>query len=265
MIADIVKNLAPKNLSSYQMMASGIDPHTYKPLARDLRRLQKADAILYNGFYLEASLTKILTKLPQASPICENIPAKYLLQGDYNLPDPHLWMDIKLWQLCVLQAKKILQSYFPQDSSSIEENANQYLTELTALEKWARQEIATLPREKRILVTAHDAFRYFGRAYGFDVRGIQGISTASEAGIKDIQKLANFVVAKKVPAIFVENSVARHNIIALKEAILAKDWKVKIGNSLYSDSMGPKGSGKDNYQAMMRHNISSIVSALNKK
>jgi manganese/zinc/iron transport system substrate-binding protein len=259
MIADIVKNLMPEGISSHQMMASGIDPHTYKPLARDLRRIQRADVILYNGFHLEANLHKIFSQMSKATAICEKIKSDVLLKDKYGVVDPHLWMDIALWQSCVKEAALVLQSYFPEIATKINSNFLSYQNSLRLLEQWAKKEIARVPKQKRILVTAHDAFGYFGKAYGFEVRAIQGISTASEAGVRDIRELADFVVSNKVPVIFLENSVAEHNIIALRQAVLARGWQVKIGEKLYSDSMGVKGSGDDNYQAMMRHNISSIL------
>ena len=264
MIADIVKNLAPNNILSYQMMKAGIDPHTYKPLARDLQRIQKATLILYNGFHLEANLQKIFEKLPNTVAICKKTDEKSLLLGNYKIPDPHLWMSIKLWQECVKEASRALQKTFPKVEKEIIQASKNYQKKLHQLEEWAQQKVAEIPPEDKILVTAHDAFQYFGANYGFEVRAIQGISTASEAGIQDIRKIADFVVKNKVPAIFLESSVAEHNIIALQQAVKARGWEVKIAEKLYSDSMGIKGSGHDSYPTMMIHNITSIVDALKK-
>ena len=265
MIADLVSNLVADDILAHQMMSSGIDPHTYKPSARDLKRIQQAKVILYNGFHLEANLTRIFEKLPKAMPICEKIDEVHLLAGDYGITDPHLWMSVALWQYCVDEASKILQNEFPKFSQKILTNTKIYQAQLSKLVEWSLQQVARVPKAKRILVTAHDAFRYFGKAYDFDVRGIQGISTVSEAGIKDIKNMADFVAIEKVPVIFVESSVAWHNVIALQQAVIARGFQVKIGESLYSDSMGAKGSGKDTYVTMMKHNISTIIEALVKK
>ena len=160
-------------------------------------------------------------------------------------------------------ALKIQQNFKCQKKKRIQENTKAYQKKLTALDLWIKKEITKVPKKKRILVT-HDAFRYFGKAYQFQVLGIQGISTASQAGIKEIKNIADFVTEKKIPTIFVESSVAQHNIIALREAVLSRGWQVEIGESLFSDAMGTKGSGKDNYVAMIQHNILAIVSGLKK-
>ncbi len=262
MIADILKNLVKVEVTHYQMMASGIDPHTYKPSARDLRKIHESQLVFYNGFHLEASLTKIFKKMRKSHAICEILAAKDLLDGQYSIPDPHIWMDVTLWQKCVENTSKILQQNLPKQKKEIQKNTKLYQKKLKNLDLWIRKEIIKIPKQRRILVTAHDAFRYFGKAYQFQVLGIQGISTASQAGIKEIKDIANFVTEKKIPAIFVESSVAQHNIIALREAVHSRGWQVKIGESLFSDAMGSKGSGKDNYVAMIRHNVSAIVNGL---
>ena len=262
MIADILKNLIKVDVIHYQMMGSNIDPHTYKPSARDLRKIQESKLIFYNGFHLEASLTKIFQKMKKSYAICEILQEKNLLEGQYSIPDPHIWMDVSLWQECIANVSNILQQNFPKQKKEIQKNTKVYQKKLTELDLWVKKTVKTIPRQKRILVTAHDAFRYFGKAYQFKVLGIQGISTASQAGIKEIRDIADFVAKEKIPAIFVESSVAQHNIIALKEAVQSRGWQVKIGESLFSDAMGIKGSGKDNYVAMIRHNILAIKKGL---
>ena len=262
MIADILKNLVKHKATHYQMMGSNIDPHTYKPSARDLKKIQESQLIFYNGFHLEASLTKIFKKLKKSYAICEILADKDLLEGQYSIADPHIWMDVVLWKKCVANTSKILQQNLPKQRKEIQKNTKAYQKKLTELDLWIKKEITKVPKQKRILVTAHDAFRYFGKAYQFQVLGIQGISTASQAGIKEIKDIADFVTEKKIPAIFVESSVAKHNIIALREAVISRGWQVKIGESLFSDAMGTKKSGKDNYVAMIQHNILAIVKGL---
>ena len=262
MIADILKNITNDDYKIEQMMASGIDPHTYKPTAGDLKRIQTAKIIFYNGFHLESSLTKIFERMNKSYPICEIIENAKLLEGNYSIPDPHIWMDVLLWLECVQRASLILQKEFPMKKIEIKNATKNYKKKLVNLDAWIKKEISKIPISKRILITAHDAFSYFGKAYKFEVKGIQGISTATEAGVKDITNLADYVVQKKIPAIFVESSVSQHSILALKEAILAKNWNVVIGESLFSDSMGAENSGKDNYIAMMKHNVKAIVKAL---
>ena len=221
MIADILKNLVKYKATHYQMMGSNIDPHTYKPSARDLKKIQESQLIFYNGFHLEASLTKIFKKLKKSYAICEILADKDLLEGQYSIADPHIWMDVTLWKKCVANTSKILQQNLPKQRKEIQKNTKAYQKKLTELDLWIKKEITKVPKQKRILVTAHDAFRYFGKAYQFQVLGIQGISTASQAGIKEIKDIADFVTEKKIPAIFVESSVAKHNIIALREAVIS--------------------------------------------
>lgn len=262
MIADILKNIAPQNITITQMMGAGIDPHTYKPSAGDLKKIQTSTIIFYNGFHLETSLEKIFRKMRHSFAICEIIDNKKLIKGQYELVDPHIWMDVVLWQECVFNVNQILQKEFPDSKQQINTRYLIYNKSLNELNIWVEKKVAKLKPQQKILITAHDAFRYFGKGYNFEVRGIQGISTVSEAGIKDIKNLADFVVMQKIPAIFVETSVAQHNIIALREAVISRGWSVKIGPSLFSDSMGVVGSGKDNYLAMIKHNITAIVTSL---
>lgn len=268
MIADIVENVGGDRVQVTALMGPGVDPHLYKASEGDVLRLQEADVIFYNGLHLEAQMGEVLERLNDFGiktvavtdlidrSLLESPPA---FQGNY---DPHVWFDVTLWMKAAEQARQTLIEVDPASRSEYEANAQAYLSELEELHQYILDQADTLPAEQRILITAHDAFNYFGRAYGFGVRGLQGISTEAQAGTADVQELADFIVDKQVPAIFVESSVPRRNVEAVQAAVRAQGFDVNIGGSLFSDAMGTEGTPEGTYIGMVKHNIDTIVAAL---
>jgi manganese/zinc/iron transport system substrate-binding protein len=268
MIADIVKNVGGEYVAVRALMGPGVDPHLYKASEGDVIRLQEADVIFYNGLHLEAQMARVLEKLNdfgvKTSAVTDKIDRSLLesppeFQGNY---DPHVWFDVTLWMKAVEQVEETLVEADSANSSVYEANAETYLKQLEDLHQYVLNQANTIPAEKRILITAHDAFNYFGRAYGFEVRGLQGISTEAQAGTADVQALARFIAENRIPAIFVESSVPQRNVEAVQAAVQAQGFEVKIGGSLFSDAMGSEGTLEGTYVGMVKHNIDTIVSAL---
>lgn len=267
MITDIVKNVGGERVDVIGLMGPGVDPHLYKPTAKDLQRLGSADIIFYNGLHLEAKMGDVLAKKSGTAKIVavsESIDKNRLLtpeefDGQY---DPHLWFDVTLWMMAVEKVRDTLIEFNPESQEIYKKNAKEYLTELTELHKYVASQSERIPTQQRVLVTAHDAFNYFGKAYGFDVRGLQGISTVSEAGIADVQELAAFIAERKIPAIFVESSVPSRSLEAVKAAVKSKGFEVQIGGELFSDAMGNDDTPEGTYIGMVRHNTDTIVKAL---
>jgi manganese/zinc/iron transport system substrate-binding protein len=268
MIADIVRNVGGDRVDVTALMGPGTDPHYYKATAGDIQTLTGADVIFYNGLELEGRMTETFEKLAATGrktvAVAGGVPTEKLrqpreFQGRY---DPHVWFDAKLWQHPVRAVEKTLSEMDPASATLYERNAAEYLAELEKLDAYARAQIAKLPEAQRILITAHDAFGYFGRAYGIEVRGLQGTSTTSEAGARDVQDLAKLIAERKVKAIFVESSVPPGTIEAVQKAVQARGWDVKIGGQLFSDAMGDAGTPEGTYVGMVRHNIDTIVAAL---
>ncbi|RJP54607.1 MAG: manganese transporter [Anaerolineaceae bacterium] len=268
MIADITKNVGGEYVDVIALMGPGVDPHLYKASEGDVRRLQEANIVFYNGLHLEAQMGEVLEKMNdfgiktvavtnKIDPSLLSAPPQFA--GNY---DPHVWFDVTLWMKAVEQVKETLSETDPAHKSEYEANAAAYLVQLEELHQYVLDRAKTIPAEKRIIITAHDAFSYFGRAYGFDVRGLQGISTESQAGTADVQDLANFIVEKQIPAIFVESSVPQRNVEAVQAAVQAQGFDVQIGGSLFSDAMGNEGTPEGTYIGMVRHNIDTIVAAL---
>jgi manganese/zinc/iron transport system substrate-binding protein len=268
MIADITKNVGGDRVQVTALMGPGVDPHLYKASEGDVLRLQEADIIFYNGLHLEAQMGDVLERLNEFGirtvAVTDKIDRSLLespaqFQGNY---DPHVWFDVTLWMKAVEQVRESLVELDATSSSKYEANAEAYLAELAELHQYVLDQADTIPAEQRILITAHDAFNYFGRAYGFDVRGLQGISTEAQAGTADVQALADFIVEKEIPALFVESSVPQRNVEAVQAAVQAQGFEVRIGGSLFSDAMGSEGTPEGTYVGMVRHNIDTIVTAL---
>ena len=268
MIADITKNVGGDRVQVTALMGPGVDPHLYKASEGDVLRLQEADVIFYNGLHLEAQMGEVLERLNEFGiktvAVTDQIDRSLLqsppeFQGNY---DPHVWFDVSLWMKAVEQVRDTLVELDSSSASQYEANAEAYLTELEDLHQYVLDQANTIPEGQRILITAHDAFNYFGRAYGFDVRGLQGISTEAQAGTADVQALASFIVEKQIPAVFVESSVPQRNVEAVQAAVQAKGFEVSIGGSLFSDAMGSEGTPEGTYIGMVRHNIDTIVTAL---
>lgn len=267
MIADAVRNIGGERVQVRALMGPGVDPHLYKASEGDVIRMADADIIFYNGLHLEGKMAEVFEQMQRrvkTAAISDGIARDSLLsppafQGNY---DPHIWFDVSLWMEGV---KNIGENLAILDTASAEiyqHNTAVYLKLLSELDAYVHQQAGRVPGEKRVLITAHDAFNYFGRAYGFEVRGLQGISTAAEAGTADIQNLAQFIVERKIPAVFVETSVPPRYIEALQAAVRARGFMVKIGGSLYSDAMGTSGTPEGTYPGMVRYNIDTIVNAL---
>jgi manganese/zinc/iron transport system substrate-binding protein len=268
MIADIAKNIGGERVQVIALMGPGVDPHLYKASEGDVIRLQEADVILYNGLHLEAQMGDVLERLNdfgvKTVAVSDKIDRSHLLsppefQGNY---DPHVWFDVTLWMRAVEQVRDTLVEIDSASAATYESNAKEFLAELEDLHQYVLDQANTVPAEQRILITAHDAFNYFGRAYGFDVRGLQGISTEAQAGTADVQSLADFIVEQQIPAIFVESSVPQRNVEAVQAAVQAQGFEVRIGGSLFSDAMGSEGTPEGTYVGMVKHNIDTIVTAL---
>jgi manganese/zinc/iron transport system substrate-binding protein len=268
MIADITKNVGGDRVQVTALMGSGVDPHLYKASEGDVLRLQEANVIFYNGLHLEAQMGDVLERLNEFGiktvAVTDKIDRALLesppqFQGNY---DPHVWFDVTLWMKAVEQVRETLVEMDPDSGDTYEANAEAYLAELEALHQYVLDQAKTIPADQRILITAHDAFNYFGRAYGFEVRGLQGISTEAQAGTADVQALADFIVENQIPAVFVESSVPQRNVEAVQAAVQAQGFEVKIGGSLFSDAMGSEGTPEGTYLGMVRHNIDTIVTAL---
>lgn len=266
-IADVVINVGGDSISVDQLMGPGSDPHLYSPSAGDVSSLQDADIIFYNGLFLEAQMEDILEQLGERKTVVAvagTIPAELLLDSnDYEDEfDPHIWFDVNLWAEATKVVRDTLIEKDPENASTYEANAEAYLAELAELDAWVTSEIDRIPADQRVLITAHDAFNYFGNAYGMEVLGLQGISTASEAGTADVQRLADYITDNQIRAIFVESSVSERNVEAVQAAVDSRGWTVEIGGSLFSDAMGESGTPEGTYIGMVRHNINTIVPAL---
>lgn len=266
MVADVVKNVGGDRVQVTGLMGPGVDPHLYKPSERSVIALSDADAIFYNGLHLEAGMGKVFERMEggvKTVAITDGIDRSQLsappeFQGHY---DPHVWFDVGLWIDTVNTVRDALSTMDPAHASEYHTNAEEYLVELEELDQYVRLQALRIPADQRVLITAHDAFNYFGRAYGFEVRGLQGISTASEAGTADVQALADFIVERGIPAIFVESSVPTRTIEAVQAAVRARGYDVKIGGQLFSDAMGNPGTPEGSYLGMVRANIDTIVQA----
>jgi manganese/zinc/iron transport system substrate-binding protein len=268
MIADLAENIGGDRVEVESLMGPGVDPHLYKPSAGDIRRLEEADLIFYNGLELEGRMTDILVKIARAGtptvPVAENIPEDLLREppqfaGKY---DPHIWFDVTLWQMAAQRVKDELATIDPASDALYQANLEAYLAELDELHTYVQEQILRIPEGKRVLITAHDAFGYYGEQYGIDVRGLQGMSTATEATAGDIQALAEFIAERQIPAIFVESSVPPATIEAVQEAVRDRGFDVVIGGQLFSDAMGAAGTPEGTYLGMVRFNTDTIVRAL---
>lgn len=267
MITDIVRNVGGAHVEVIGLMGPGVDPHLYKATAGDVARLTSAKLIFYNGLHLESKMGEILAKMTgntKTVAVTDDVDKAHLLTPPEfeGQRDPHVWFDVTLWMKAVEKVRDTLTESDPGHQADYQANAERYLAELAELHRYVKTQAEKVPSEHRVLVTAHDAFNYFGKAYGFEVRGLQGISTTTEAGIADIQELATFIAERRIPAIFVESSVSSRSIEAVKAAVNSKGFNIKIGGQLYSDAMGSDGTPEGTYIGMVRHNIDTIVAAL---
>lgn len=266
MVADIVREVAGDKANLTNIIGSGVDPHVYSPTRGDVAVLLKSDIIFYSGLLLEGQMTEILAKISRKRPVyavTELLSEDYLLRdAQSGHHDPHVWMDVQGWRKAVEVVSNKLIEFDPSSAAGYRKNADAYQSRLDRLDAYARMAINSIPANQRILLTAHDAFNYMGRAYEIEVRGIQGISTESEAGLKDINQLVDLLVNRRIPAVFVETSVSDKNVKALIEGAAARGHKVSIGGRLFSDAMGPPGTYESTYEGMIDHNITVIAKAL---
>jgi manganese/zinc/iron transport system substrate-binding protein len=268
MVADLVRNVGGDRVQVEGLMGPGVDPHLYKATAADVLKLQRAKVIFYNGLLLEGKMQELFGQMARKKKyvyaLTEDLPHEKLLEppafgGHF---DPHVWFDVPLWTQCIDKVVEGLSEFDAAGKPLYEKNAAQYKKKLGELHQWALKKAAELPKERRILVTSHDAFNYLGRTYEFQVVGLQGISTVTEAGVADMAKLVDFVKKHKVPAVFVESSVSHATIERI-----SKDANAKIGGELFSDAMGTPGkieNGYDlgTYEGMIKHNMNTIINAL---
>jgi manganese/zinc/iron transport system substrate-binding protein len=268
MVTDIVKVVAGDKAEVIGLMGESVDPHLYKPTRNDVKELTGADVVFYSGLMLEGRMGDLFASVARKGKpvyaVTEGIEESYLREppefaGHY---DPHVWMDVTAWSKCVAFVAKSLGEFDAPNAAYYQSNAEKYRAQLKELDDYIRKVIATVPPEQRYLVTAHDAFGYFSRAYEIPVRSVQGISTESEAGVDDINQLVDFLVEKKVKAIFVESSVSSRNLEAVIEGTARKGAKVTIGGELFSDAMGKPGTHEGTYIGMMDHNGTIIARAL---
>jgi len=268
MISDLAVRVGGEHVVVEGLMGPGVDPHLYKASAGDVRRLARADLVLYNGLHLEAAMGEVLEEMGRRKhtvAVTDGIPRSALtappeFNGNY---DPHVWFDVRLWRYA---AEAVIEALVEADSAHAAEyraRGAELLREMEALDAWVRERALEVPAERRVLITAHDAFGYFGRAYGFEVKGLQGISTAAEAGTGDVQRLAEEIARRRIPAVFVETSIPARTIEAVKAAVRARGFDVRIGGALYSDALGDAGTPAGNYPGMVRHNVGTIVGGLN--
>ncbi|WP_104734998.1 metal ABC transporter solute-binding protein, Zn/Mn family [Hanstruepera ponticola] len=268
MITDLVKNIGGDLINIEGLMGSGVDPHLYKASEGDVTKLANADIIFYNGLHLEGKLVEVFEKMGTQNiktvAVSDAIDKNTLIGSEYFASnyDPHIWFDITYWEQVTQFVVNKLSEAVPSEKDTFKANGDNYLSQLNNLKTEINATINALPKEKRILVTAHDAFNYFGKAFEFEVVGLQGLSTATEAGVQDVQKLAAFIIDKKVNAIFVESSVPKRTIKALQAAVKSKGHDVTIGGTLYSDALGNAGTVEGTYIGMFKYNVNTIVNAL---
>ena len=267
MLYDAVINIGKDKVSASAIMGPGVDPHLYKATQGDLRKLQKADLIIYNGLFLEGKMAEILekqSKIRNVTAAAEGIDKEILLASeDYeNAYDPHVWFDVTLWKEVVTQISISLSEVDSANTKYYQANLQHYLLQLDSLDQFVLDQLATIPPQQRLLITAHDAFGYYGRAYDLEVKGIQGISTLSDFGLRDIALLTDIIIDRKVKALFVETSVSNKAIEALIKGCKEKGHNVDIGGYLYSDAMGSEGTIEGTYIGMVKHNTITIAEAL---
>ena len=267
MIADVAQEVGGQCVEVEAMMGPGVDPHLYQANASDVAMLRQAEQILYAGYSLEGQLGAVLENFSHSKPTLavgpSGIdPAELMTSQDVYGIDPHLWMDVSLWAQTIPAISDAFAAARPECQASIEANATKYEEQLNALHAWVAESIESIPKGRRILVTAHDAFGYYGRAYGIEVEGIQGISTETETGIADIRSMTDVVVEREVPAIFVESTINPRTIQAVIDAARQRGHEVAIGGELYSDAMGDSNTADGTYIGMIYANTRHIVDAL---
>ena len=273
LIGDLARQIGGPDVDVQSLMGPGVDPHLYRARESDVQRMVSADLILYTGLHLEGKMGEVLEGVARrgigVEPVAETIGEDALIAATGSMAtaggtyDPHVWMDVTLWRRVAVAVADALAAADPAHEAAFRARSLAYDARLDSLDAYVRGRVAEIPPERRVLVTAHDAFGYFGKAYGVDVRGLQGISTATEAGTADVRALADFVAETRLPALFVESSVSPRAIEAVRAAVRARGFEVRIGGSLYSDALGGPDSGADTYVGMIRANVDTVVDGLN--
>lgn len=265
-VGDTVRNVVGDAADVISLMGPGVDPHLYNATQGDLRTLSRADVIFYNGLDLEGRMGNVLAQMARRTPtfaVTEYMTLdELLLDPDWATADPHAWFDLLLWKKAVLRVRDAMSEVDPANASIYHANAERFMAEIDALHIWVEEQIATVPTELRVLVTAHDAFSYFGERYGIEVVGLQGLSTDTEYGLADVRNLVNLLIERRIGAIFAETSVSSHGIQAVIEGAKAQGHTVQNGGELFSDALGAEGTPGGTYLGMIRHNVSVIVSGL---
>ncbi len=265
MIGDLAREVVGDRGTVTTLMGPGTDPHLYKVSPGDVRTLFESDLILYAGHHLEGRMGEVFERLSDthfAVAVCELIPEEELLSTEEGAIDPHLWFDVNLWKEVAIAIADTLVQFDPAEAEGYRNRAQTLVEQLLDLDREARQQLASVPPKLRVLLTAHDAFRYFGRAYQFEVLGIQGLSTESEAAVARINELVALIVERDLPAVFVESTISNKNVRALLEGCQSKGHTLSIGGELYSDAMGPSDSPEGTYFGMVRHNVRVLSEAL---
>ena len=268
MVADLARQVGGPYVTVEALMGPGVDPHLYKASPNDVRMLNSADLVLYSGLHLEGKLTQVLenfSRRKRCVAVTRDLPPELLLTPAKGFPDPHVWFDVSLWARTIDVVEQELMQLLPAHQAEVQQRAKKYRAELAQLHTECQTRLATLPQTERVLVTAHDAFEYFGRAYGLEVKAIQGINTETEAGVKEVNGLVQFLVSRKIPAVFIETSLNDRNIRSLVEGCQQAGHPVKIGGELYSDALGEAGTPAETYSGMIRTNVATLVSALQTK
>jgi manganese/zinc/iron transport system substrate-binding protein len=265
MVADLVGKIGGKHVEVEQLFGHDIDPHQYKATPGDVVKLKKADIIFYSGLHLEGKMIDVFESLARKVPtiaVAEQISASKLLKDDEGATDPHVWFDVTLWGEAADAVRDALARFDPRNAEVYRSEREKYRKDLEEVHAYALRRIKEIDLKQRVLITSHDAFQYFGRAYGLEVKGIQGISTEAEASVGHITQLVNFIVERNVKAVFVESSVNPRNMKALIEGCRAKQHDVREGGTLFSDAMGPAHEKTGTYVGMITHNVDTIVNAL---
>lgn len=271
-VAEMIARIGGDHVAVDALMGPGVDPHLYSPVPSDVRKLSAADAIFYSGLHLEGRMASLFVKQAREKATYAVTEQRELSKDKRlreppefeGLYDPHVWHDPLLWADCVTDAAAMLAEFDPQHADDYRTNAEAYRAELAELDTFCRDELAAIPADRRVLVTAHDAFGYFGKAYDLEVHGLKGISTEEEKDLGRQEEILDMIIERKIPAVFVESAVAPKTVEALVEPCRARGWDLKIGGELYADALGPAGTDDATYAGMIRHNVRTIAEALAK-